>query len=309
MDSLGIVILNYLNYEDTIECLDTLLLQTKKDIPTVIVDNNSYNESYAKIKQYVTGKRNFYLIKAHENLGFSKGNNLGIFFLKTKFSVENILICNNDLIFKNTNYLEKLMELDIDDSNIGAIGTAIIGKNLENQNPASWPFSKEAISSEIESYSLQERNDIFSKDRVKETIPYLYLFFKYIKDLLLCMRNYIKNGRDLKKKPVILGRKSYLHGSAFILTKNYFELFPCLYPKTFLYGEEKILKILFDKVGLSMLYVSNLSIEHKEDKSSALSFSNVNQIGQKYRKDSNEVILKMYDKNIKDILSDFGDDS
>ncbi|MFT9191410.1 MAG: glycosyltransferase, partial [Liquorilactobacillus sp.] len=40
---MGIILLNYLNYEDTIECLNSLKAQTVKNISIVIVDNGSNN--------------------------------------------------------------------------------------------------------------------------------------------------------------------------------------------------------------------------------------------------------------------------
>ena len=47
MGKIGIVILNYLNYLDTIECVDSIRQMDYKIAGIVIVDNGSYNESYS----------------------------------------------------------------------------------------------------------------------------------------------------------------------------------------------------------------------------------------------------------------------
>ena len=48
--TLGIVILNYLNYKDTLECVKSLLGQSYKAFYIVIVDNHSANESYQVLR-------------------------------------------------------------------------------------------------------------------------------------------------------------------------------------------------------------------------------------------------------------------
>lgn len=90
-----------------------------------------------------------------------------------------------------------------------------------------------------------------------------------------------------------------------MLTENYFRVFPGLYPKTFLYGEEIILKILFEKIGLKMLYIPNLLINHKEDKSSEQSFVNNYDITNKYRYEGNKIALQVYEKTVTELKEDF----
>ena len=50
MQKLGIVILNYLNYKDTIECVNSILNMGYPVEGIVIVDNHSENDSFKILK-------------------------------------------------------------------------------------------------------------------------------------------------------------------------------------------------------------------------------------------------------------------
>ena len=45
MKKLGVVILNYMNYQDTIECTESFLKQEYPELEIVIVDNHSDNNA------------------------------------------------------------------------------------------------------------------------------------------------------------------------------------------------------------------------------------------------------------------------
>ncbi|MDN7146266.1 glycosyltransferase family 2 protein [Liquorilactobacillus mali] len=295
MNKYGIVVLNYLNYEDTIECLDTIRDQTFKDIPIVVVDNGSQNGSVPAIEKAIAKYKNIFFIKSSTNLGFAKGNNLGINYLREQLNVDNIFLCNNDLVFSDSNYLEQLVSLKIPDD-VGAIGTAIIGKQGFDQNPLSEKTSEKDLTELVNNY---EHPDL--KEKIKQ------MLYKNFGDQISKIKHMKKSKVIKNEETVVLSGKDYLHGSAILLTKNYFQKFPGLYPKTFLYGEEIILKVLFEKAGLKMLYVPELVINHKEDKSSALSFVNRANIVNKYRYEGNKIVLQVYGKSLSDIQADFSE--
>ncbi|KMQ38099.1 hypothetical protein AAX21_06810 [Oenococcus oeni] len=54
------------------------------------------------------------------------------------------------------------------------------------------------------------------------------------------------------------------------MTENYLKWSRGFYPKTFLYFEENILKIIFDKTSLKMTFAPISGVYHKEDQSSKL---------------------------------------
>ena len=91
-----VIILNYNNYLDTIECVTSLFQNVDmKDVTVVIVDNSSTIESYNHLKNNSSDK--VMLLKSDHNWGYANGNNIGI-----KYAIDNnakyICILNNDVV-------------------------------------------------------------------------------------------------------------------------------------------------------------------------------------------------------------------
>lgn len=300
----GIVILNYLNYQDTLELIDSLDKQNiKKEttIPIVIVDNASNNDSIKMISERIYNKKNYYLLEAQENLGFAKGNNLGIHFLRKKLNIDNILLCNNDLLFKDDNYLTYLSELKLEKI-IGVMGTKIIGIDNLNQNPANWYHDKETIEQNVKNFEKINQKSLtyklklkIKKTKIGKTILKIkqYRNKKY-EDLSLqySCSDYTKNNH-------------LLHGACIMLTENYFNFYDGLYPGTFLYGEETILDILTKKAHLKQYFIPEITVHHKEDQSSEMSFSNETTVKGKFQYESNKLTLELIEKNLEEIQNDF----
>ncbi|MGE9902824.1 glycosyltransferase family 2 protein [Streptococcus alactolyticus] len=277
---IGVVILNYLNWKDTLECIDTLRNQWYQNFEAVVVDNASKNDSIIKISEYVKNDKNIHILKLKENLGFANGNNAGITFLRQRFGIEKILLVNNDVLFGDKDYLKKLSEVSYTKT-VGAIGTQIIGSDGVNQNPAYFPIS---LRSTIKSLIINTL--AFSK---------LWTFVK---------RRYLNNWARKSNNfsgPRFKGQKYFLHGSAIYLTENYFRKFNGLYGGTFLYYEEVILGVVFEKVGLDMLYIPDFSIYHKEDQSSLQSFNNDDLTRRKFLLKGILSSFKIYFSNSKNI--------
>ena len=106
---IGIVVLNYKNFHETIECVKSILLQKDVVFNIVIVDNGSSNESYDELFNQFKNNDKIYIIKSDINLGYAKGNNLGINYLRNK-GIENIFIANSDLLFKSPYVLKQIIE-------------------------------------------------------------------------------------------------------------------------------------------------------------------------------------------------------
>ncbi len=107
----AIVLVNYNNYEDTIESVDSLLVASVPSSSIIVVDNNSQNNSVKEIKNKF---EDIYLIKSSKNLGFSGGNNLGIkYALKHNFKF--IVLLNNDTIVEKNAIQILTKEMQSDD--------------------------------------------------------------------------------------------------------------------------------------------------------------------------------------------------
>lgn len=86
----SVIILNWNKKEMLKECLKSLEKQTFKDFEVIVVDNGSTDGSVELIKEEFS---NFVkLIENKQNLGFAKGNNMGIEMARGKY----IMTLNND---------------------------------------------------------------------------------------------------------------------------------------------------------------------------------------------------------------------
>ena len=79
MITIGVIILNYLAYETTIETMNSFFAQKKDgfEVQYVIVYNCSPNESYDKLSKEYRNHPNVIVSRTESNLGFAKGNNYG----------------------------------------------------------------------------------------------------------------------------------------------------------------------------------------------------------------------------------------
>lgn len=269
MNKIGIVILNYLNWKDTIECVESLKTQTSDSYEIVVVDNGSNNESYLKLVEKYKGESNINIINTGKNLGYARGNNVGINYLIEKFEIYNILVVNNDTIFSDNSMIEYLSVINFD-KNIGAIGPKIIGNDNKNQNPVKIKNNRIQILKSILLTTIQLAG--LEKLIRKNQKQYQTM-----------------NSEELEHK----SKNFILHGSAIFLTQNYLKLAHGFYPETFLYFEENILDLIMKKFNLTMIYDDQIHIYHKEDQSSALSFGNDKRIFNKYAFQSELIALKL----------------
>jgi len=256
---IGIVILNYLAYEDTIECVKSIEKQTYQNYEVVIVDNDSSNDSYEVLKKNLKGKPQVTVLKTEENIGFAKGNNFGIAYLKSK-DIYNVLAINGDTIFYQEDYLERLSILTFS-KEVAMIGGQIISRDHHNQNTLP--------------VSLRVKKDL---QRNRRTIFLLNIIYKFHLDTILAKLKQTKTGEKVlypeipteETIRILDPSKEMLHGAALFFTENYLRNYQGFYPETFLYYEEEFLALVCRRLGFKQLYTDALSIYHKEDASSDL---------------------------------------
>ena len=92
---IGIILVNYCNFNDTIECVESLEKQTEKNFVVIIVDNGSPDESGLRIKKLYLNKHIVVLLPS--NVGFSAANNKGIAEAE-KNGCDYVLFLNNDTV-------------------------------------------------------------------------------------------------------------------------------------------------------------------------------------------------------------------
>lgn len=113
----AIVLVNYNDANDTIDCVQSLLQLQYKDYRIIVVDNKSTDESLQKLKE-LDAKGTIKLLQADENNGFSAGSNIGIQFALDSLQADFIWLLNNDTVVTQ-NSLTQLMKGFEGNCNIG----------------------------------------------------------------------------------------------------------------------------------------------------------------------------------------------
>ena len=98
----SIILINYNNSFDTIECVKSLNELDYSDVSIIVVDNGSSTENKLKLNELPTCKYKMDVLFLDKNLGFAGGNNKGIEYALTKYNPDYFLLLNNDtLVEKN----------------------------------------------------------------------------------------------------------------------------------------------------------------------------------------------------------------
>ena len=92
----GVILVNYFGAGDTAQCLGSLR-RSDESVKVVLVDNSPNDPDLEKV---LRDYPEVHLINAPENLGFGKGNNLGIDWVLSNTDCEYIFILNNDATVK-----------------------------------------------------------------------------------------------------------------------------------------------------------------------------------------------------------------
>ncbi len=121
---IAIIIVNWKQYELTINCLLSLKKLEYKNGKVILVDNESNFEKINKIKSDFNKVE---VIESKENLGFASANNLGIkYAIKNKF--EHVMLLNNDTEV-NKKFLAPLLNSFQNDNSLGAVQPLIMNYN------------------------------------------------------------------------------------------------------------------------------------------------------------------------------------
>lgn len=130
---LSIIILNYKTLGLIKNCLKAIKdLSLPYNYEIIVVDNNSNDGSVEFLKEHYFDIK---LIESKENLGFSKGNNLGIKESQGKY----ILILNPDILILSK-AVEKMFQFMEDHAQAGLIGPKLLNPDGSLQYSCSrWP--------------------------------------------------------------------------------------------------------------------------------------------------------------------------
>lgn len=120
-----ICVLNYNNYKDTLECINSLELLHYDNYCVLVIDNNSTDDSGIRLQDYVKNKDKIVFIKSKYNCGYAAGNNVGIKFAMKDIDMRYVWILNNDTVVDPYALSELVKKAEINKS-IGLVGSKLI---------------------------------------------------------------------------------------------------------------------------------------------------------------------------------------
>lgn len=220
----GIVILNYNDYETSIEIIQNIKNYKSLDY-IVIVDNKSSDGSYKKLKKYESKK--IKVIQTKENKGYAHGNNYGIKYLVDNYNVDNIIISNPDIIVTEETIKKLILDLK-ENKNISLIAPVI-----------------KQLNEELRGWKLPTFLDDFLSN-----INYVQRFSK--KRMLYSNEHY---ENELSKVDVVSGCFFMIRALDF-KDINYFD------EGTFLYYEENIIGSKLKKINKESYIDNSISVIH-----------------------------------------------
>lgn len=122
-----IILVNWNNWRDTLECLNSLeRLDYSNKI--IVVDNGSTDESEARLREAYP---EITLLQAGSNLGFAGGNNRGIQYALEQ-GADFVWLLNNDTV-SDPDALTAMIRVAQSSAEVGAVGSVIYSMNEQDK--------------------------------------------------------------------------------------------------------------------------------------------------------------------------------
>lgn len=219
------VVVNYNDYQTCSEFIDNS--QDNKFLKKIIiVDNNSTNDSYEKLRQSFSSNEKIDVIKSDKNGGYGYGNNFGIRYCFQNYKPSHIIISNPDVKFDSNVVSQLCQSLDSDENNFIAAPKMIQKDGSLGILPWQIPSKKQYIF--LSSIFFSDNgfrlsvNDLKKDAQHVDCVAGAFLMFK--------ASNLIKNG---------------------VYDEN-----------IFLFGEETSIGIKYKDMGLKTIFLPNIEYTH-----------------------------------------------
>ena len=290
------LILNYETYEEALACAESVRATAGQGLAEgrdhiVVVDNGSSEQNLSRLKDglaaldfqgtvsepkipdYIT------LLEAGKNLGFAKGNNLGLRYAQRNLDPDFIVMMNSDIVLTEYDLEERVAVL------YERYGFAVCGGDWADEsgeirfNPQ---MTKEITAEDVEAHIREKENELklakvgveplmkaAKKAALGEQTPMMLEKLRYrIEEKQFEGQEHIA----VKCTPE---NHLQLHGCMLIFSRKYTDRFDGLYDRTFLYYEEDFLRLRCERAGLKMYFFPELKAVHKESRTEQAIYRNV----------------------------------
>lgn len=256
----ALIILNYNNFEDTVNCIESVEKYNSAPIKYIVVDNGSTKEGVSTLldeyfkRKFVNSYQCFdyerdvapdclpYMsfVVSKTNDGYACGNNKGLKYAYADASIDKVMILNNDVLFIQDiiPQLSKFVEEKED--------CAIASPLLLKKNQLDIDYNCARLAPNVEQILL----------------PYL-LFYQNIFGLITKMRSKTQILRKSPEKAQEICFPIELpSGSCMMMKKGLMESIGGFDPHTFLYYEENILHEKIKRKGLLSFLLPSVRCVH-----------------------------------------------
>ena len=250
------VILHYNVLHETLRCVQSIRDNIHDvDYKIIVVDNASPNHSGTDLVKQYKDDSSVVVLVSENNLGFAKGNNIGVYYARKTLKADFVVALNNDTYLIQKDF-PQVIEEEWMYSSFAVMGPRVFTPSGVNQNPV--PFEVNCIA---------EVN--------KRIWKYSLAYFRALLGIdSLCYRikDYAKKVLRKKNEKIVLNERNQLcrqenvklHGCCLIFSPKYFEYFDGFDPQTFMYLEEDILIAHLRRKKLLSVYNPKLQIFHAE---------------------------------------------
>lgn len=259
------VILHYQSFDETVAEVMHVINDLSGKSKVVIVDNASPNGSGKKLEELFLNNKNVDVILSNNNTGYAKGNNLGIRYALEKYSPDFIILANNDIEFKQNNFLELLKESFLT-KNFDILGPDIfVPETGIHQNPK-----------QSNSYTIEQVQKINNNSRrLLNQNKLLFSFRANLKRVSKLRKFVIQKRKATSIKTDIVQLNIVLHGSLLVFSKQFFDKMVVPFDeKTFFYFETEILDRKMKELNMIAKYDPSMLVYHHQNTSTKQSFRN-----------------------------------
>ena len=241
----AILILNYNNYEDTINCIDSVEKFNSAPIKFIVVDNGSkrenvvgaldaylkdkFEDDYLQINEFSEVKKMPYVtfIVSKVNDGYASGNNKGLRMVYADDEIDKVMVLNNDVLFVE-DIIPSLSEAIDSDDQIGIVSPLLYKKDMVDLD-----------------YNCARRCE--GVWRTIKRFLFYYINPFGIKDKWNIKQQYLLDCPELRYTERF--EIALPSGSCMLFRKKLFESIGGFDPHTFLYNEENILYQKLHAIG------------------------------------------------------------
>jgi GT2 family glycosyltransferase len=253
----AIIILNYNNYFDTKNCIDSVMEHNTANIKIIVVDNGSYDECVSQTGLYLKDKfPTFQTYKSDDriinhlsdcsfilsktNTGYAQGNNIGLKFAYQDSDIQYVMILNNDVLFIEDIIQPLTNHIDVNKDS-GIISPLLLkrdGKTID--------------------YNCARKN-IKVKDLL---VSFMFFYFDPFK-----LKNQISKKQNILDEGFIIQSKEKINielpsGSCMLMKISLCQSIDGFDPNTFLYYEENILYKKIQNIGMKNYLLTQFKCVH-----------------------------------------------